>query len=199
MTDPHKTSLTLLEKLREEHNDSAWKRYDDLYRPMLLKFALRLGLDQNDAEEMAQRTSIAVYTALQEGEYDRKKGKFRTWLLGIARHVIADMCAERAKEPASIARQDGGANVLALLRDPGSSSTAWEDEWQAHLLAVCLRHAERHFSSRDMRIFEMLAVQGMPAGRVARENQMSPSAVYQVKHRVLKFVADRKASLESEA
>jgi RNA polymerase sigma factor (sigma-70 family) len=195
--DPYKTSLTLVEKLREEHNDNAWKRYDVLYRPMLLKFAIRLGLDQNDAEEAAQRTSIAVYTALRQGQYDRSKGKFRTWLLGIARHVIADLYAERARQPAPITGQAGAANVLAVLRDPDSSSTAWEDEWHAHLLAVCLRRAEQQFSSRDIRVFEMLAVQGIPVGQVAQQNQMSHSAVYQVKHRVLKFIANLKGSLDS--
>ncbi len=197
MMDSGNTSLTLLRGLGDPNNSAAWERFDAIYRPMLVKFGLHLGLDPTDAEEAAQRTTVAFCRAFQEGKYDQNKGRFRNWLLGIARHEISDLRAERARQPMTPAQRSSINDALALLSDSESLSSIWEREWRDHILSLCLQRAKRSFTQRDIRVFEMLTGERMSADQVAQQMGMKPAAVYQVKHRILKFMGEVKAELEN--
>ena len=193
--DSSSTSLTLLAGLLDPKDQAAWEQFDASYRPMLVRFGLRLGLAREDAGEAAQRTAVAVCRAFRQGQYDRKKGRLRSWLLGIARHEIADLCKERDRQPTPVSERSSIADAVALLSDPETLSALWEREWQEHALGLCLQRAKQQFSSRDMRIFEMLAFKRMSADQVSREMDVSRAAVYLVKHRVLKFIVEVKGDL----
>jgi RNA polymerase sigma factor (sigma-70 family) len=194
--DPQKTSLELLKGLGELHNNSAWQHFDTLYRPMLIRFTLRLGLTQDEADEVAQRTEIALHTALQHGQYDHTKGKFRNFLLGIARHVVQDLYTERSRQPIQASQRTSIGQVLSMLSDPDASQMDSDGDWQASVLKACLRRAAQQFSSRDMQVFDMLVVQDLPADQVIRQFELSRDAVYQIKHRILKFITEVKKDIE---
>ncbi|MBN1347387.1 MAG: sigma-70 family RNA polymerase sigma factor [Phycisphaerae bacterium] len=191
-----RTSLTLLAGLRDPANAEAWQRFDALYRPMLVRFGLRLGLDPTDADEAAQRTSVSFCKAYQQGQYDPDKGKFRNWLFGIARHEICDLHTERAKQPISPGQRSSIADALSLLSDPDSLTKVWDREWQEYVLSVCLRRAKQNFTSRDMRIFELLTLNRLAVKQVAQDETLSPDAVFKIKHRVLKFMSQVKVEVE---
>ncbi len=194
--DSTKTSLTLLQALCDPTDSTAWERFDACYRPMILRFAGRLGLDQDGAEEVAQRTTVAVYKSVQQGRYDRTRGRFKDWLLGIARHVIADFLNERARQPISASQRTSIAHALSALGETESPSIIWEREWERHILTICLERADQQFSSRDMRIFKMLALQGLSVDSVTKEMGVSRGSVYLIKHRILKFIGEVKEDFE---
>lgn len=187
----------MLHGLGDPDNTAAWEQFDAIYRPMLVKFGLHLGLDPTDAEEAAQRTTVSFCRAFREGKYDKSKGRFRSWLLGIARHEISDLRAERARQPLTPAQRSSINDLLAILSDQESLSSAWDKEWRDHILSLCLQRAKQAFTQRDIHIFEMLTSEGMTAEQVAKAMDMKPDAVYQVKHRILKFMGEVKAELEN--
>ena len=48
-----KTNTMLLEQLTHPGHQDAWEEFDSRYRPILLAFGKRLGLQNDDAEEAA--------------------------------------------------------------------------------------------------------------------------------------------------
>jgi hypothetical protein len=48
------TSNALLQALFDTHNGATWRLFDARYRPILLRFARRLGLSTDDAADVAQ-------------------------------------------------------------------------------------------------------------------------------------------------
>ena len=191
-----RTSLTLLERLRDPSNHAAWQQFDEIYGPLLAAYGVKLGLKPQDAQEAAQRTTVAALEAFRHDRYDRARGRFSHWLLGIARHKIADLCAELARQPIPASQRSSVEAALSLLKDPESSSSIGECQWAGHVLSVCLRRAWQALPDRDMRIFESLTADGQSPAEVAGEMGMTRNAVYKAKYRVLKFMANVRAEVE---
>src|SRR4029453_12334468 len=89
------TNTLLLAGLKDNKNDAVWSDFFARYQPMLLAFARKLGMSDEDAKNAAQEALMAFVSAYREGAYDRKKGRLRTWLYGIASHKVRDMQRKR--------------------------------------------------------------------------------------------------------
>ncbi len=193
-----RTSTTLLEALHDPTDSAAWQRFDVTYRPILFRFALKLGLDQDDANEAAQRTTVAFCQAHRRGMYDRSKGRFKNWLLTVARNEIAKLQAQRAKQAALASDQDVLVAALPSAQGPQSPSSIWDAKWEEHVLVLCLQEARRKFLARDMRVFELLTIEQRSTAAVAEEMGMTTNAVYKTKYRVLRYMTQVRKALEGE-
>ncbi|MCH7721132.1 MAG: hypothetical protein IH988_09125, partial [Planctomycetes bacterium] len=90
--------MSLLEGLRNTNDHRAWQRFSDRYRPMVVGFASSLGLDDSDAQDAAQDTLLAFTKGYLAGEYDRDKGRLRSWLFGISWRKIRDIQRRQGRE-----------------------------------------------------------------------------------------------------
>jgi len=188
----------MLDGLGDPGDEGAWRRFDETYRPMLVRFGGHVGLDRHDAEEAAQRTMVAFCRAYRQGQYDRDKGRFRNWLLGIAKHEISGLHAERVRQPIPAGQRTSIEAAVSRLRDPESVSAVWEREWRDHVLSLCFQEARQRFSARDIRIFERLTIDRRGTDEVAEELDLTPAAVYEVKYRVLKFMREAREGMDAE-
>jgi DNA-directed RNA polymerase specialized sigma24 family protein len=82
------TNTYLLVGLKDSANERVWAEFCARYRPVLLSFARRLGLTEDDAQDAAQETLQAFADGYPPGQYARDKGGLRNWLYGIARNQI---------------------------------------------------------------------------------------------------------------
>jgi len=191
------TSLTLLASLRDSADNDAWHRFDQRYRHLLVQFAERIGLDHHEADEVAQQTLIAFSEAHRKGRYDRNQGRFRNWLLGIAQHKIADLCAERKKLPTPIGSPNATHRSFPLLHDADRMSAIWDREWETFVMTECFRMAEERFSPRDFHIFERLTLEKEKVESVADDYGLSREAVRQIRHRILRYMRSVREELEN--
>lgn len=191
------TSLTLLASLRDPADDDAWRRFDQRYRHLLVQFAERVGLDHHEADEVAQQTLIAFSKAHRTGRYDRGQGRFRNWLLGIAQHKIADLCAERKRLPTPIGSPNTTDYAFPLLHDADRVSAIWDREWETLVMAECFRMAKERFSPRDCQIFDRLTLKKEKVESVADDHRLSRETVRQIRHRVLRYMRTVREELEN--
>lgn len=192
-TDEHialttKTSTYLLDALRDPQNHSAWLRFDERYRPLVVHYACRLGLRPEDAEDAAQQTLLAFNTAYQRGQYDRAKGRLRHWLFGIAHNEIHSVLRRLPNREKQIVDQGDCDSFFDALRDEDQLERIWEEEWRRAVLQECLAHARRTFEPRTLAAFELYAWKGWPAPRVAEHLGISENAVFLAKHKILKSI-----------
>lgn len=174
-----RTTTQLLEGLRHPSNDACWTEFDSRYRPILINLAMRQGVSEADAPDVAQDVLAGFAKAYAAGRYDREKGRLRMWLMGMARRSIADwkrkarsrgVALEEAAEPA-----DDGMEAM------------WEVEQRQFVLRTAFERmrAESKFSPESMRLFQMHVIEGRGVEQIVEELGVTAHDVYQAKSRCL--------------
>lgn len=194
MVDPSRTTTVLLEGLRHPSDAQAWETFDNRYRPIVIGFAVRMGLPDADAADVAQETMAQFVQEFRAGRYDRTRGRLRTWLIAMARSKIAMLRRQRAR------RGDWrGDSALIDLANSRGLIEIWETQRREHILRTALgelRESTR-LEERTIHAFELLVVRDMPAAAVARQLGVTTHDVYQAKSRVAQRLREILTSLES--
>jgi RNA polymerase sigma factor (sigma-70 family) len=176
------TTTALLDGLFDLQNDLAWRQLDDRFRPVIVAFAQRLGLGPADAADVAQETLTQFVRDYREGKYDRSRGRLRSWIIGIARHRIAELNRKRAGR-----REFRGNSAIMTLPDDGELANLWDAECRQAALGFAMRQlaSAGKVSRRTIDAFRMHVIEGASPEEVAEALTMSVRAVYIAKHRCL--------------
>ena len=180
----HTTSPTLLEKLREPNQGQAWGRFVELYTPLLLAWARRIGLQPQDAADLVQDVFATLVTQLPKFQYDPEKKNFRGWLRTVCFNKWRDrgrlkqhrMASADSSELNALPSGRRGGGVLGPRARSASRPAGVEKlagiAWQVH-------NADRA---------DLLGAGGEqpPAAEVARHFGVTENAVYIAKVRVLR-------------
>ena len=93
------TSLTLLERLQNDPADpQAWGLFVERYQPRIRRWCLAWGLQDSDADDVAQEVLVKLFAALRKFQYDPARS-FRAWLKTVTQHAWSDFVAARRKDP----------------------------------------------------------------------------------------------------
>lgn len=178
------THTALLVGLRASSNDEVWTDFYTRYQPLLVAVGRRLGLSDQDAQDAAQEALLAFADGYRRGQYDRSKGRLRTWLFGIAVKKIRDIQRRNGKNSAVVEPADK-TRVLNAKADDHSLSEIWESEWERRLLQVCMENVCRHMEVSTVQAFELFVLKEWPAEKVASHLGLTRNAVFKAKRRVL--------------
>ena len=111
-----KTPLSLLERARTNDAD-AWRRLVELYRPLVLFWCARAGVDPTDAEDVAQGVLVAAAAGLDRFHHDRPGDTFRGWLRAITRNQVLLHVRRNHGRPQAVGGSDAWQNLQAVA-DP---------------------------------------------------------------------------------
>lgn len=178
------TTTQALEELKISNDSVVWDKFINSFRPVVINFAMKLGLSANDAEDASQETMLVFIKAFKDGKYNRDKGRLRNWLFGVARRVILNLRRNRPLEQL-IADKTTGTSFWDLIEDDRNIKLSWEAEWRNMVLTNCLEQVRKEFDSKVFKAFELYALEQTAVDEVARNLEMSRNAVYIAKSRVL--------------
>ena len=187
-------SDTLVEQLRAENDDVAWRRVDKRYGPMLLAFAVRMGLDAERSRDARQEAMLSLVQALRDGQYDRQRGRLRDFLFAIARNRIIDIVRRRARESANGRIQSVEALDLATADDEWQA--AWDAEWRIAVAAQALCEAQERFHADTYQVFHLKAIEGLSSVEVGERLNRSVNAVDVATSRVRRFLREIRPVIE---
>jgi RNA polymerase sigma-70 factor (ECF subfamily) len=179
------TSASLLERLRDQPEPADWHRLTSLYRPWLLGWLRRHGLDDCDAEDLAQEVLVVVLRELPYFQHNRRPGAFRAWLRTITLHRLQDFARARRYRP-----QPGSDSAfldrLEQLEDPTSQlSRQWDQEHDFHLVRCLLARIEPEFQASSWQAFHAVMLEGNTPAEAAQRLGLTVNAVLIAKSRVL--------------
>lgn len=198
------TQLTLIARLQDPKDEGAWKRFESRYRGLVLRFAVRQGLQPTDAEDVAQSVFAALFRTMPSFRLDPEKGRFRNYLFRVVRNEISRV---RAKD----ARPTGAAGALSLNEavvskgDTGRDADAdptertFEEEWINHHFRIAMAEIRRTFAPESVAMFERL-MRGEPVESIAADCKTTPQAVHKVKQRIrdkMKALVERQIADEA--
>jgi RNA polymerase sigma-70 factor (ECF subfamily) len=172
------TPASLLERLRQPDQATAWTRFVQLYTPLLYHWARRLGLHEPDAADLVQDVLTLLVRKLPEFTYDRNKS-FRAWL-----RTVALNCWRNRLRRAELPRAADAPDLDAL---PGRDDAPLfdESEYRQWIAGRALELMQAEFQATTWKACWECVVHGRPAAEVAAELGISVGAVYMAKSRVL--------------
>ncbi len=192
------TRDSLLVRLADAADCEAWHRFTGIYRPLVYRIGRRKGLQDADAQDMAQRVLLSVSRAIEQWQAGSKRARFRTWLHTVARNAVIDQL--RAANPVV---GEGGTTAQLRLQESadGRASEAeleLEREYQREVFRWAARGVRDEFEESTWLAFWLSAVEGRPIPEVADELGKSVGAVYVARSRVIQRLRDKVTEYESE-
>jgi RNA polymerase sigma-70 factor (ECF subfamily) len=181
----HTTSVSLLERVRQQADKEAWERFVRLYTPLLLYWARRLGLQETDAADLVQDVLVQLVRKLPEFQY-RPGKSFRGWL----RTVLMNKWRDRPQRGAPSPLDDSQMHPPAPADD-----NLDEHEYRLFVLGQALRIMSADFEPATWQACWETVVMGRPAAEVAAELGITPNAVYLARARVLARLREDLAGL----
>lgn len=188
------TDPALLIRLKDSADPHAWSEFVDLYRPALVQFARRRGLQESDAEDLAQSVLLAVAQSVAAWRHDETRARFSTWLHTVANRPAIDAFRRKARPCVS-----GGTSLLEFIArqpDPGEDSRILGDELRRQIFRRAAADARQEFNPDAWEAFRLTAIDGLPAAEVALRIGKIAGAVYAAKARVMRRIAQRIRELE---
>jgi RNA polymerase sigma factor (sigma-70 family) len=174
------TRPSLLVRMRDSGDDVAWRTFVDIYAPLVHRFARRRGLQDADADDLAQDVMAEVARSIRAFEYQPERGRFRDWLLLITRRRLVRCFDRRAR-----AEKPCQEAVLDHADDP-TPDPDWVEAFNNRILETALNRIRPHFEPWTWRAFERVWLENRSAAEVADELSIRVHSVYVAKSRVLK-------------
>jgi RNA polymerase sigma-70 factor (ECF subfamily) len=193
------TRSSLLIRLRDPRDEVAWFDFMEIYRPLIHQFARQRGLQEADAQDLAQEVFRAVARAIERYDPDPALGSFRGWLFRITNNLIINLLAAQRRHP----RGSGDTGLQRLLEEQPDvaedESALFETEYRRRLLSWAANRARSSFSDVTWQVFWLTGVEGRTAKEVAHSLGMSIGTVYQYKSRVVARIRREIERVEGES
>ena len=182
---PPDTRNTLLIRLTDQSDATAWDEFVEIYRPLIYRLARLKGLQDADAQEVAQDVMTAVSRSIDEFDRDPAKGRFRDWLFRIARNVTINYLTRPGKRPIG-SGDTGVARLLDQQCDPNSEESQLHQlEYRREIFHWAARQVRSQVQTNTWSAFWKTSVEGKPATEVAQSLGVSVGAVHIARSRVI--------------
>ena len=174
------TRSSVLKAVADTENEAAWQRFFDLYAGFVFSIARSKGLKEADADDIVQVVFADLARELPTFEYDRAKGRFRSYLLKLVHWRINDRLRGLLRDKELKA---GYSDETADL--PSADEEFAEREWQAAALEEALRRLKPEVRPEHYAAFYASTVEGQNTETVMRLYNLSRDNLYQIRKRFL--------------
>ena len=190
-----KTSPSLLGRLRDSPDDqSAWTEFVRRYQPRLLAWCRRWGLQDSDAQEVAQNVMVRLASKLRVLSYDPSLS-FRGWLHTIARHAWSDFVTDRRKQ----AVEGDPSDVLESAQAREDLEQRLAEVFDLELLEEATSRVKARVEEKTWEAFRRMAMLEEPAAIVSAALSMPIASVFKARSNIQKMLQEEIASLERPA
>lgn len=198
MSEAAATRVSLLIRLRDAQDELAWSEFVEIYGPLIYRYGSRLGLQDADAADLVQEVLREVGRSIGRFDYDPQVGKFRNWLLTIARRQLSRLRRRQNRQPVGT----GDSRKMAALKElPANEETAlWDEEYRWQLFRWAADQVRSQFRDSTWQAFWLTAVEVQGPQQAADALGVSVGSVYVSRNRVLKRIRQKVSEIdESES
>lgn len=173
------TRSSVLKALSDIGNEVAWARFFDLYAGFVFAISRSKGLSAEDADDVVQNVFADLARKLPTFEYDRRKGRFRSYLLELVNWRIIDRL-KAGKRKAELEAAYFSEKKHAVAAD-GSVA---EREWQTAALNEALRRLQTEVDESHFAAFVESTVEGVDTETVVKLHGITRDNLYQIRARL---------------
>jgi len=191
------TRDSLLLRLADAADHEAWCQFTAIYRPLIYRVARRRGLQDADAQDLAQRVLLSVAGAIDQWHTRPKRARFRTWLHTVAKNTVIDHLRTAKLDVA-----EGGTSAQLRLQeatDSRADEAELDREYQRELFRWAARQVRGEFEETTWLAFWLTAVDGLSIPAVADELGKTVGAVYIARSRVMQRLRAKIRDFDTES
>lgn len=173
------TRSSVLKAVADTGNEAAWARFYDLYSGFVFSIARSKGLKGEEADDIVQVVFTDLARMMPTFKYDRAKGKFRSYLIGLVHW--------RVKDKLRLVRRDKefmAGYVEEAMNMPSAEKDFVEREWQEAALEEALRRIKSEVRPEHYAAFVASAVEGQDTETVMLLYNLSRDNLYQIRKRL---------------
>ena len=179
------TRSSLLKAVADTENEAAWKRLFDLYAGFVFSLARSKGLNDEDADDVVQSVFSEFARTLPTFQYDRTKGRFRSYLVGLVNWRVTDKL--RAGKRDAALKSAFGRETMA--QQPTTLPDVDDDEflvseWQNAALEEALRRMQPDVRPEHYAAFVASSVEGQDTETVCALHGLTRDNLYQIRKRL---------------
>ena len=154
-----------------ERPDRARQELFTRYRTPVFNYILNQGYGESDADDLTQEVFLRISREEFLRKADRSKGKFRSLVLAVTRHVIWKERARRSRQKASSLGPDELEEMPSELPEEVSEDQGFNTLWVQNLVRLALDRLMMEARPDGPRYYEALVLnqfQGLSYEDVAR-------------------------------
>ena len=198
MSTVPETRASLLLRLRDPQDRSAWDQFLQIYQPLIFRLARRRGVQDADAREVTQDVLMSVAGAIGRWETDPERGSFRGWLSTITRNLVVNYLIRQSRHP----RGSGDSDLKRWLDerpDPHTEeSVLYEREEERQIFRWVAEQIRSEFHETTWKAFWQTAVEGREPAVVAKELGVVIGVIYVSRSRVMKRLREQVMSVRKD-
>lgn len=178
------TRASLILRLRDADDVAAWDEFAGIYGPVIYRVALSRGFQAADAENLVQEVFLAVANSISNWLAREDRGRFRAWLLRIARNEAVNMLTARATRKLG---RDGSAaeKILAEMPAPHDLSNSLDLEYERAVFRMAAEQVKGSVAQHTWEAFWLTSVEGLPVAEAAQKLKTRPGNIYFARSRVM--------------
>jgi RNA polymerase sigma-70 factor (ECF subfamily) len=177
-------------------DQEAWQTFVDLYTPLVYRFCRGRGLQDADASDVTQQVLSIVHRTIGKFEYDRERGRFRSWLGAVTAHEITRY--QRKQQQPGKGAGDGWGSDLADL-ESAAVDPAWAEEFNGYIYQLALSRIQAEFDPLVWQAFELTLVKDVKPRAAAQQLGKTPAWVCKARYKVLDRLRKELDFLTSDA
>ena len=174
------TRSSVLRAVANTENEAAWRRLFDLYAGFVFSIARSKGLNDADADDIVQVVFTDLARNLPTFQYDRAKGRFRSYLAGLVHWRVTDRLKAGKRDMELMASFEEEAKATGAATDAAFE----EREWQAAALEEALHRIKPEVNPEHYAAFVASTVEGQDTETVMRLYGLSRDNLYQIRKRL---------------
>ena len=197
MDEIPETRDSLLIRVADARDQAAWEQFARIYRPVVYNVARMRGLQDADAQDVAQQVLVSVSKALPNWERRNESTRFRHWLCRMARNATINMLTRQPKDRAA----GGDVNLVDI---PERSvdvdlDSQLDREYRRQLFRQAAEQVRSRADSITWQAFAMTMIDGLSITETAERLQRSEAVVYAARSRIMRRLKDAAQALEDES
>ena len=188
------TRSSVLRAVADTENEAAWQRLFDLYAGFVFSIARSKGLNDSDADDIVQTVFADLARNLPTFEYDRAKGRFRSYLSGLVHWRVNDRLRSGKRD----------AELKSAFWEEAKSAASAEDEdfeeraWRQAALEEALRRIKPEVRPEHYAAFVASSVEGQDTETVMRLHGLTSDNLYQIRKRLTERLREAVAQVLAE-
>ena len=174
------TSKTLLDKIASG-DEISWNDFYEKYSPIVKALAKFKGLDAAAADDVCQQVMLQFFKQSKTFKFDPDIARFRTYFGRIVRGKIIDYYRKKRETPVE---------ELEAVPVDSEADDLFMNEWRKLILQEAQAELKNRVAPETYQAYELFAVQGRPAEKVAVYLDCSTNQVYQAKKRCFAMIRE---------
>jgi len=191
------TRDSLLIRIADARDQAAWEQFARIYRPVVYNVARMRGLQDADAQDVAQQVLLSVSKSLPNWERRDESTRFRHWLCRTARNATINMLTRQPKD-----RAIGGGLVPVDIPENQVDSeldSRLVREYRRQLFRQAAEHVRSRADATTWQAFAMTMIDGLTIAEAAERLQRSEAVIYAARSRIMRRLRDTVKDMEEDA